>query len=169
MGLIKMFGGNDIKSGLTQFFNNVESAAVDVFIQAGEEFVNQSRQSGEYTDRTGNLRSSIGYIVVHNGEIVTENFQQASQGTDKETGIADGRRYAESLIDSGYMGIALICVAGMNYAAALESGNRKTVNGRYYTVSPRDVISGTALKMNDRITQLLTELIEDINNVHDDS
>ena len=56
-----------------------------VFLQAGgEKFIEVARRSGSYKDQTGNLRSSIGYIIAKDGEVVTENFKEGDKGTDKQ-------------------------------------------------------------------------------------
>ena len=34
----------------------------------GEKCINEARDSGSYSDRTGNLRASIGYVLVSNGK-----------------------------------------------------------------------------------------------------
>lgn len=43
--------------------------------RTGEEFVKIARLEGNYIDHTGNLRSSIGYVIVKDGRIVGKNFQ----------------------------------------------------------------------------------------------
>ena len=69
-----------------------------VFLQAGgEKFIEVARRSGSYKDQTGNLRSSIGYIIAKDGEVVTENLKESDKGTDKTTGKYKGRRLARSL------------------------------------------------------------------------
>lgn len=84
----------------------------------GEKCVNAARiteQKGrDYTDQTGNLRSSTGYVLVVDGEIVAESsFQTVGSGTEGSQG---GRNYAENLASQYPTGIALIVVAGMHYA-----------------------------------------------------
>ncbi len=71
---------------------------------------------GEYMDQTGNLRSSIGYVIVANGIIVTKNFK----GSDSE-GISKGYELAVLQSHRFKKGFALIVVAGMKYAVHVES------------------------------------------------
>lgn len=81
----------------------------------GEKCVNDARLLGSYTDRTGNLRSSIGYGVIDNGNIVTvAGFNQVKDAKD---GPKKGREYLDALLKENKVnGPTLIVVAGMNYA-----------------------------------------------------
>lgn len=85
----------------------------------GEPLDNIPPHQPNYIDWTANLRSSIGYIIVADGQIVTtSNFQplrpEAGEGSDA------GRSYAEKLAQQYPEGIALIFVAGMRYAAYVQ-------------------------------------------------
>ena len=46
----------------------------------GEKVVNEARERGSYTDRTGNLRSSTGYVIVVDGKIAQMSSFQAIRG-----------------------------------------------------------------------------------------
>lgn len=106
---------------------------VKVLQYVGEMCVNEARTKGNYMDRTGNLRSSTGYIIVVGGEIVDDGGFQVIQGTHTsksgdvstfsgDEGAKKGREYAETLaatIEENQ--IALIVVAGMEYAKYVES------------------------------------------------
>ena len=101
-----------------------------VFLQAGgEKFIEIARKSGSYKDQTGNLRSSIGYIIAKDGEVVKENFVESDKGTDKTTGKYKGRRLAEKVSLSHANGYVLVGVAGMEYAAALEAKGYEVASG----------------------------------------
>ncbi|MBR3286960.1 MAG: hypothetical protein IKI72_03975 [Bacteroidales bacterium] len=81
----------------------------------GERCVNKAKEAGDYTDQTGNLRSSVGYVVTVDGHIVDSGgFQQVKEGRQ---GTGEGRSFAEALAQRYPSGIVLIVVAGMNYAA----------------------------------------------------
>jgi hypothetical protein len=82
----------------------------------GEKCVNDARLQGSYKDRTHNLRSSIGYGVVDNGNIVTvAGFRQLD--ADAKDGPQKGRDYLDSLLKENRVnGPTLVVVAGMNYA-----------------------------------------------------
>ena len=82
----------------------------------GEAVIAEARTSGSYTDRTGNLRSSVGYVIVKDGEIVNKGgFDSGKPGAE------EGARYAESLAGQYPQGIVLIVVAGMDYAAYVSA------------------------------------------------
>lgn len=93
----------------------------------GEEVVKGiiNGETSSWNDQTGNLRSSIGYIVSIDGEIRSEGgFHRFGNATD---GQYKGRQYAQSLISQFPNGVALIIVAGMEYAAYVEAMDNKTV------------------------------------------
>lgn len=82
-------------------------------------------QESSWFDHSGNLRSSIGYIIVHNGKIIKySGFNQVKQGSD---GIKEGKELATELAKQYTSGYALIVVAGMNYAELVEAMDSKVV------------------------------------------
>lgn len=91
----------------------------------GEEFVKNARENGTYQDRTGNLRSSIGYVVLQDGVQIRQNFQRFPGKEGKGKGKSKGVQQAKEVIDEVKKnfpkGFVLIGVAGMDYAAAVES------------------------------------------------
>ncbi|SEV88907.1 hypothetical protein SAMN05428988_0156 [Chitinophaga sp. YR573] len=92
----------------------------------GENFVKNARENATFTDRTGNLRNSIGYIILKDGKQLISNFRKTTSG-DGETkiegkgGFQIGQEKAQEIGEKFPKGFVLICVAGMNYAAAVES------------------------------------------------
>lgn len=82
----------------------------------GEKVVNKARERGSYTDRTGNLRSSTGYIVVVDGKVIDGKGVSFKAVKDGRQGAAEGKAYAEKLADMFPSGVALVVVAGMKYA-----------------------------------------------------
>ena len=69
--------------------------------------------SGRYKNQTNNLRSSIGYIISVDGEIVKRGkFDVVEDGYD---GAKSGEALAQALAKTS-KGITLIVVAGMHYA-----------------------------------------------------
>lgn len=84
----------------------------------GEQCIRDARLTGSYTDRTGNLRSSIGYVIVDRGQVVGESaFPAVKNGGD---GAKGGKAYAHELASQMGSGVALIVVAGMNYAQYVQ-------------------------------------------------
>jgi hypothetical protein len=115
------------KEQLTQLITvklqKAETIIIAYFRRVGEQFITDARTNGEYTDRTGNLRNSIGYILLKNGEQLFSNFEKTAVVSEQSEldGVAIARKYAEGLIPNFPNGIVLIVVAGMDYAAAVES------------------------------------------------
>ncbi|MGN6352820.1 MAG: hypothetical protein ACTHLB_05490 [Parafilimonas sp.] len=96
---------------------------VDRLRQVGEQFIADARNDGSYTDRTGNLRSSIGYVIYKDGQ----PFEEAFPG-DKEQGKERGKEVAAGL-DVPKKGYCLVVVAGMNYAVYVEAKNYDVITG----------------------------------------
>lgn len=103
-----------IHGATEQYTERIRRVLVRRLAHVGERVVNEGRTRANFTDRTGNLRSSIGYVVVNDGEIVSESsFEPVKGGGD---GARTGKAFAERLARSAGKGIVLIVVAGMNYA-----------------------------------------------------
>jgi hypothetical protein len=78
-----------------------------------------------WIDRTGNLRSSIGYAVYDYGKKVVESsFESVLNGS---TGSVKGKRYVDSLASQYADTLALVVVAGMDYAEHVEAIDSKDV------------------------------------------
>lgn len=91
----------------------------------GETFVTNARNNGNYKDHTGNLRSSIGYVILKDGVQLFDNFKSFPAGDPTAKGVAVGSENAQNLIGDIAVafprGFVLIVVAGMEYAASVES------------------------------------------------
>jgi hypothetical protein len=118
-GLIPEWSEADIERVLNRFEGDVRAKAIEFYKYIGENFVNMARDKGNYTDRTGNLRSSIGFVIVEDGEILYEDYQLADKGTDRDTGVQTAKEFAQHMIGQ-LEGIGLVGFAGMEYAAAVE-------------------------------------------------
>jgi hypothetical protein len=94
----------------------IETAILEDLKFIGETFVRDARNGDTYKDQTGNLRSSIGYYILKDGKKIYSFFPG-----DKSTGKAKGIEAAEKIAAKHPQGYALIVVAGMFYAAAVES------------------------------------------------
>ena len=64
--LIPMFSIADIAKRIDEFAEAKVQKSIETLHYVGEEFVNRARSIRTYKDRTGNLRSSIGYVVLFN-------------------------------------------------------------------------------------------------------
>lgn len=128
-----VFSGKDIQKDIQRTIDGLHRVAINRITEVGLQFVTDARiktkARGGFDDITGNLRSSIGFIIIYDGKIVNENFEASDTGTDKATGLGLGRSYAEKIGKDYPKGYALITVAGMEYAAAVEALNYDVISG----------------------------------------
>lgn len=114
-----------VHSKFADFSLRVHKAVVTALQYIGEECVGIARDNGSYGDVTGNLRNSIGYVLTHNGDIISQNFEErvASKVVDAANGkgILEGQALAMELAKKAKKGYALIVVAGMHYAYYVET------------------------------------------------
>ena len=115
MGLIRQFGDGYIAKQVQYFQQQVELAMKLLLQEFGEELVAFAKDTHTYTDRTGNLTNSISYAIVRKKEILYYNEVQREEANAAALKVA--MKMAENLSDA----YSLIVVAGMNYAAFVES------------------------------------------------
>lgn len=140
------FNVNDLLKQVKDDVESIETDILERFQMVGDEFVQIARDIETYKDRTNNLRSSIGYIVFKDGKPVDENFEQTGSGKGNgNEGLEKGRKIANDFEDLPQKGYCLVCVAGMGYAAAVESKGF-------------DVISGSTLKAEKLLKESLDRL-----------
>lgn len=123
MGLTAHFKG-DIDGVFKAFLLEVERQIIESLCHVGEEAVKLAKEippERGFTDQTGNLRSSMGYIVFKDGKPVQVAFKQVKDGSN---GIQEGLKLAQSVGQKYAEGYALVVVAGMNYAVHVESKGR---------------------------------------------
>ena len=121
-GLSPMFSMGAVFRRIEKFADERTKMAFLKLAYIGEEAVNDARITGLYTDRTGNLRSSIGWIVLINGKIEKSGIKEAERGTDRKTGVKTGKgwmQWASNEFKDESM--VLVIFAGMEYAASVES------------------------------------------------
>lgn len=98
------------------------------FAYIGEESIKMVRDrtpDQSWIDRTGNLRSSIGYgVYAHGRKEIESTFEIVKQGTQ---GPSAGRQLLDELSKQYADTYALIVVAGMNYADEVEARDNKDV------------------------------------------
>lgn len=128
MKLTPTFKVSDIMKDVRAKIENIDEFIISKLNYVGLEFVRNARVKADFTDHTGNLRSSIGYIILKNGNVVSENFEESKKGSDKATGKERGFEYAMSIQES-FIGFVLIVVAGMEYAVFVESNGKDVITG----------------------------------------
>lgn len=121
------FNKADIKKMLIERVKRIDEAILSALQRTGEKFIKNARSTNTYKDVTGNLRSSIGYIILKNGAQVFEGgFITFKEGGE---GAKVGKKVIEEISKRFGTGYVLICVAGMDYAAAVESKGFDVITG----------------------------------------
>lgn len=127
-GLTPLWKKSDIRKLFDKLGERAEFVIMDLLQRTGEEFVKIARLEGQYDDWTGNLRSSIGYVIVKDGKIIGKDFKLSEkEGTDKQTGKREGEQLAMDLVKTFSKGYVMIGVAGMKYAVFVEAMENKDV------------------------------------------
>ena len=131
-GFSAAFGKGEVHNTFAEYALRIHRAIETVMQFIGEECVRIAREQGTYNDITGNLRNSVGYVLVRNGDIICKNFEErvASKVIDAANGkgILQGQALAEELAKRFTKGYALIVVAGMHYAHYVESLNKDVLD-----------------------------------------
>lgn len=127
---------DDINKELYEFEINIQRDIIRVLSYVGERCVTEARdrsQEESWFDQTGNLRSSIGYVIYHNGiEIKSSAFPTVKSGSD---GPKEGKSLAQQIASEHSTGYVLIVVAGMNYADYVEAKDNKNVLASSYSLA----------------------------------
>lgn len=142
--MIRQFGDGYITKQVQYFQQQVELDMKLLLQEFGEKLVAFAKDTHTYTDRTGNLTNSISYAIVRHKEILYYNEVQREEANAAALKVA--MKMAESLSDA----YSLIVVAGMNYAAFVES--------RGY-----NVILPAELKAKQEFTNKVKPLIDRVN------
>nr|DAI97860.1 MAG TPA: hypothetical protein [Caudoviricetes sp.] len=131
-GFSAAFSQGEVHNTFATYALRIHRAIETVMQYIGEECVRIAREQGTYNDITGNLRNSVGYVLVRNGDIICKNFEErvASKVVDAANGkgILQGQALAEELAKRFTKGYALIVVAGMHYAHYVESLNKDVLD-----------------------------------------
>ena len=153
------FTVDDVRKRFDAFLDVVSDLQLEALQQLGEECVAYARSehANNWMDDSGNLRSSIGYMVFHNGQpIFSSAFETVSPKHVPKDGIPlDGAQQGQQLcrtIGEGTSGNALVVVAGMRYAVYVEAKGR-------------DVITGAETHAIRTLPMMVEQLKRDIKNV----
>jgi len=127
------FGKDYIRKELAKQRQAIVSDLVRIAAREGEKFLSDARSSlnidgaafpqGDYTDRTGNLRSSIGYAVLVDGEVIVSKIPNTAEGISAFTNILESLPWAR--------GIVFVGLAGMNYASYLEAMGYNVISSQW--------------------------------------
>ncbi len=138
---------SEVHDMLMRETERVERLTIRALSKLGEQCVTKIRdRAGDksWYDQTGNLRSSVGYVIAHNKNIIQySTFNQVKQGSE---GVKTGKDLAEELAKRYSNNYVLIVVAGMNYAEFVEAMDNK------------DVLASTELWAKEQVLLMLEKL-----------
>lgn len=121
MGIEQTTPQSVIDAQIRRYIEQSKEKVIKLLSYIGEKCIKEARENGAYQDQTGNLRASIGYVVVDNGRIVSGSvFDMKDDGWE---GKAAGEEQLRKLAAQNTSGLVLIVVAGMDYAAKVEAMN----------------------------------------------
>lgn len=150
MGIRCTTRADQLRSVIEKKFQELDSKIINALTFCGEKAVAFARSRNTYQDQTGNLRSSIGYVIVKNGAVVfNSTFQKVNgpkSGEATEDGSDKGLAYALDVAKQFTNGYVLIVVAGMHYAYYVE------------TLHNLDVISGAKIDTERRLKMIISQL-----------
>lgn len=138
---------SEVHDMLMREAERVERLTIRALSKLGEQCVTKIRdRAGDksWYDQTGNLRSSVGYVIAHNKNIIQySTFNQVKQGSE---GVKTGKDLAKELAKRYSNNYVLIVVAGMNYAEFVEAMDNK------------DVLASTELWVREQVPLMLEKL-----------
>ncbi|MBR8725811.1 hypothetical protein [Bacteroides pyogenes] len=150
-GLIPLWTDSDVNSFYSYFTDRAEDKIFQMLSAAGERYIEVARKSGSYKDHTGNLRSSVGYMIFRDGKRVADNFEKSQNGTDRQTGVTKARRLAKKIALEVGTGWVLILTAGMEYAARVEAlGYDVATSG---TIQSEEYLRETSKNLFDKLAK----------------
>lgn len=163
--IVPRFNRQQIESELKKRREKIYAAILLALRRAGEQFVNNARENRTYKDQTGNLRSSIGYIILRDGVQLTENFRSYPSGglaksaerkanNKKKKAVGKkgkdvGAEIAKKIAAKYPFGFVLIGVAGMDYAAAVEAKGYDVISNSSITAA--DDLKAAVTRIKNKI------------------
>lgn len=131
MGITPNFTIDDVRRYAERQAVKFVKATLAAYRAACIEMVNRAKAVNTYKDRTGSLRSSIGYVLYYDGQEIERHFEPtASENGSGGEGVKKGYDYARQIAEShGGRGIVAVVVAGMNYALYVEAKGYDVLTG----------------------------------------
>ncbi len=147
MALKANFTQEDVRKRFDAFLKAIDSRIIKRLQFLGEKCVTHAKSippDKGFKDQTGNLRSSIGYMVFRDGVAVHEGYE----GTD--AGMRKGRDIATKVGSQNKSPYCLVVTAGMDYAVYVESRGR-------------DVLTSAEILARKELPRMLEQLKVNIN------
>lgn len=123
-------------------------SVIESFEYIGEKCIKVARDKvqpipKDFKDQSGNLRSSVGYAILDDGELVQEPTV-VSIVKDGKDGAKRAKEYIGKLQKEYNDGLVLIVVAGMDYAA-------------YVQAKGYDVLVSADMKMEEMVERMVAK------------
>lgn len=106
---------NNFSEEIEESIRNLKNEVKQELIKIGEESISYARQYGNYQDRTGDLRASLGFAVTDDGV----QHMEANEVTKR------------LILDNDTSGVSLILASGVHYARFVEAKNFDVLTGGY--------------------------------------
>ena len=143
MGITQVTPDTEISEYIELIIKRKIDAMTRFMQHIGEQCLNAARDTNSYENQTGNLRSSLGYVIVLDGKIIDKSdFEVVKKGYE---GAKSGLSYAKKVARQFPEGLVLIVVAGMEYAA-------------YVSAKGYDVIDSAELLADRLVPRILKQL-----------
>lgn len=113
------FSRDFIKKNIEDFLKRLDQAILMRLQRVGEAFIINCRNNANFGDRTGNLRSSIGYVVLKNGKAHVRGGFIPVKGAKE--GATIGQQALARIAEQYPQGWVLIGIAGMSYGIFVEA------------------------------------------------
>lgn len=150
MGITPTFTQADVSKRFDKFLEVIEKRQIERLQYLGEMCVTHAKSipaSVGFMDQTGNLRSSIGYMVFRDGVAIHGSYEPVKGGG---LGALTGENLAKKIGARYTQGISLVVTAGMNYALHVEARGR-------------DVLTSAESMARQELPKMLEELKRNIN------
>lgn len=150
MGIKANFKPLDVRKKMEGFLKVIEKRQIERLQHLGEMCVKHARlipPTVGFMDQTGNLRSSIGYMVFKDGMAIKGNYEQVQGGGE---GVQAGETLARKVGSKSEGKIMLVVTAGMKYAIHVESKGR-------------DVLTSAENLAKQELPKMIERLVSNIN------
>ena len=116
---LKLKNIQQLRNHISEQANDIESTLLYNLEYLVAELQNHAKKSAEYNDQTGNLKSSIGGVVLKDNKPISyTGFQVVKKGKE---GTVIGSDFLTEQIKNASKGYVLLLVAGMEYATYVEN------------------------------------------------
>ena len=144
---VRLDNRKQIQSYLKSYSKIIERTLIRELEIMVAKLENHAKDSAGYNDITGNLKGSIGGVVVKNGIPISYSGFEG-----EAVGVEEGRSFINSILSEVGTGYGIIIVAGMEYATYVE--NKHNLN----------VLKKSELKMYTEIPLMLEKMKRIIGN-----